>query len=159
MPHELAVITPNDFDVVCTRIFDAPMHLVFDCHTRPALVKRWLLGPPGWSMPVCEIDLRVGGRFRYVWRNDESSRQFALAGAYREIAAPARLVCTEAFEDGDMPEALTTTVFTEAGGKTTMTLTISYASRALRDAALATGMTGGMAQSYERLDGVLASAN
>ncbi len=158
MPHELAVATPNDFDVVCTRIFDAPAALVFDCHTRPALVRRWLLGPPGWSMPVCEIDLRVGGRFRYVWRNDESGKEFSLVGSYREIAAPVRLVCTEAFEGEDMAEALTTTVFAEKDGRTTMTLTISYASRAVRDAALATGMTGGMAQSYERLDGVLGEA-
>jgi uncharacterized protein YndB with AHSA1/START domain len=159
MPRELNVTTPNDFDVVCTRIFDAPARLVFDCHTQPALVKRWLLGPPGWSMPVCEIDLRVGGRFRYVWRNDAGGKEFALAGSYREIAPPTRLVCTETFEDGDMPEALTTSDFAEVGGRTTMTLTISYASRALRDAALATGMTGGMAQSYDRLDGVLASAD
>jgi uncharacterized protein YndB with AHSA1/START domain len=156
--HELDVRTPNDFDVVCTRVFDAPARLVFDCHTRPALVKRWLLGPPGWSMPLCDIDLRVGGRFRYLWRNDESGREFALGGAYREIEAPTRIACTEAFEGGDMPAALTTTVFAEEGGRTTMTLTISYASRALRDAALATGMTGGMGQSYDRLDGVLAAA-
>jgi len=157
MPQELVVATPNDFDVVCTRVFAAPARLVFDCHTRPELVRRWLLGPPGWSMPVCEIDLRPGGRFRYLWRNDETGKEFALGGTYREIEAPRRLVCTEAFEDGDMPEALTTTVFTESDGRTTMTLTISYASRAHRDAALATGMTGGMGQSYDRLDGVLAS--
>ena len=157
MAHELDVKTPNDFDVVCTRVFAAPARLVFDCHTKPALVKRWLLGPPGWSMPVCDIDLRVGGRFRYVWRNDENGKEFALGGAYREIEAPTRIACTEAFEDGDMPEALTTTVFAESAGRTTMTLTISYASRAVRDAALATGMTGGMAQSYDRLDALLVS--
>ena len=155
MPRELEVATPNDFDVVCTRVFDAPARHVFDCHTRPTLVKRWLLGPPGWSMPVCEIDLRVGGTFRYVWRNDDSGKEFGLVGRYREIAAPVRLVCTEAFEGEDMPEALTTTVFAEEAGRTTMTLTISYPSRAIRDAALATGMTGGMGQSYDRLDGVL----
>ena len=87
MARELEVATPNDFDVVCTRVFDAPARLVFDCHTRPALVKRWLLGPPGWSMPVCEIDLRVGGRFRYVWRNDESGREF---GAQRHLSRDRR---------------------------------------------------------------------
>jgi uncharacterized protein YndB with AHSA1/START domain len=157
MPHELDVKTPNDFDVVCTRMFDAPLALVFDCHTRPALVKRWLLGPPGWSMPVCEIDLRVGGRFRYVWRNDDSGKEFALNGTFRDIAAPQRIVHAEAFEGVDMAEALVTTHFAEAGGRTTMTLTISYASRAIRDAALATGMTGGMAQSYDKLDMLLAA--
>ena len=157
MPHELDVKTPNDFDVVCTRAFDAPVALVFDCHTRPELVKRWLLGPPGWSMPVCEIDLRVGGRFRYVWRNDENGREFALVGTYREIVPPERIVHVEAFAGEEMPEALVTTLFAEAGGRTMMTLTISYASRAVRDAALATGMTGGMGQSYDRLDALLAS--
>ncbi len=155
MPGELTVATPNDFDVVCTRIFDAPMRLVFDCHTRPALVKRWLLGPPGWSMPVCEIDLRPGGRFRYLWRNDESGKEFALNGTYREIVAPARIVHLESFEGEDMPKALVTTVLAERDGRTIMTLTISYPSRAIRDAALATGMTGGMAESYDRLDGML----
>jgi uncharacterized protein YndB with AHSA1/START domain len=155
MPRELTVATPNDFDVVCTRVFEAPAALVFDCHTKPALVKRWLLGPPGWSMPVCEIDLKVGGRFRYVWRNDENGRKFALNGTYREIERPTRIVSTESFEGDDMPEALGTTVFVEEAGRTTMTLTISYPSHAVRDAALATGMTGGMAQSYDRLDGVL----
>ena len=158
MPHALDVTTPNDFDVVCTRVFDAPARLVFDCHTKPALVSRWLLGPPGWSMPVCEIDLRVGGRYRYVWRNDAEGKEFGLTGIYREIDAPRRVVHTEAFEGADMPQALTTTVFAEAAGRTTMTLTISYASRAERDAAIATGMTGGMGQSYDRLDALLASA-
>jgi uncharacterized protein YndB with AHSA1/START domain len=158
MPRELHVTTPNDFDVVCTRVFDAPVALVFACHTRPELVRRWLLGPPGWSMPECEIDLRVGGRFRYVWRNDESGNAFALNGTYRQIDRPGRIVHAEAFEGVDMPEALVTTLFAEEAGRTTMTLTISFASRALREAALATGMTGGMAQSYDRLDGVLASS-
>ena len=154
--HELHVATPNDTDVVCTRAFDAPRALLFDCHTKPELVRRWLLGPPGWSMPVCEIDLRVGGRFRYVWRNDENGKEFGLGGTYREIAAPERIVHDEAFEGGEMAEAHITTLFAEDGGRTTMTLTIGFASREARDAALATGMTGGMAQSYDRLDGVLA---
>ena len=158
MARELEVATPNDFDVVCTRVFDAPARLVFDCHTKPELVSRWLLGPPGWSMPVCEIDLRVGGRFRYVWRNDESGKEFGVIGSYREIAAPTRIVHLESFQGEDMPEALVTTLFAEENGRTTMTLTISYASRAVRDAALATGMTGGMAQSYDRLDAMLGEA-
>ncbi len=157
MPHELEVTTPNDFDVVCTRHFDAPVAIVFDCHTKPALVQRWLLGPPGWSMPVCEIDLTVGGGFRYLWRNDEIGQEFALAGTYREIVAPTRIVHAEAFEGVEMPQALVTTVFAGKAGRTAMTLTISYPSRALRDAAIATGMTGGMGQSYDRLDTLLAA--
>ncbi len=158
MPQELSITTPNEFDLVCTRIFDAPRALIFDCHTKPALVGRWLLGPPGWTMPVCEIDLTVGGGFRYVWRNDYSGMQFALNGTYREIDPPGRIVHHETFEGVEMPEALVTTRFAEAGGRTTMTLTVSYASRALRDAAIATGMTSGMSQSYDRLEGMLGEA-
>ena len=157
MPHTLDVATPNDFDVVCTRAFDAPARLVFDCHTKPELVSRWLLGPPGWSMPVCEIDLRVGGCYRYVWRNDAEGREFGLTGIYREIEAPRRVVHTEAFDGNPEGEALITTIFAEDSGRTTMTLTISYPTRAIRDAALATGMTGGMSQSYDRLDALLAA--
>ena len=158
MPHELEVTTPNACDLVVTRVFAAPASLVFDCHTKPELVGRWLLGPPGWTMPVCDIDFRVGGRFRYAWRNDYSGMEFAQSGTYREIEPPHRIVHHETFDGVEMPGALVITHFAEAGGGTTVTLTVSYASRALRDAALATGMTGGMSQSYDRLDGVLGAA-
>ncbi len=152
MPAPLAVSTPNDFEVVVTRTFDAPRKLVFDCHTKPELVRRWLLGPPGWSLPVCEIDLRVGGRFRYVWRSDAGGSEFSMTGTYREIVAPERTIHTEAFEGTDMGEALVTTVFAETGDRTMMTMTISYPSREVRDAAIATGMTEGMEMSYARLE-------
>jgi uncharacterized protein YndB with AHSA1/START domain len=151
MPAAVKVATPNDREIVVRRAFDAPRALVFAAHTEPALVKRWLLGPPGWTMPVCEIDLRVGGRFRYVWAHPQQA-SFEISGVYREIAAPERIVHTELFNGG---EALTTTRFAERNGRTTLTFSMRFPSQAARDAALATGMTDGMEQSYQRLDALL----
>src|SRR5207247_8670465 len=99
----LQLTTPSDREIAMTRVFDAPRKLVFDAHTKPELVKRWLLGPPGWSMPVCEIDLRVGGRFRYVWRRDNDGTQMGMGGVYREIVAPERIVNTEKFDEAWYP--------------------------------------------------------
>jgi uncharacterized protein YndB with AHSA1/START domain len=113
------VSTPGDREVVVTRVFDAPRELVFDAFTKPELVKRWLLGPPGISMPVCDIDLRVGGRFRYVWRLPNGN-DMGMGGVFREIVRPERLVHTELFdEDWTGGETLTTTTFAEKRGKTT----------------------------------------
>ena len=153
----LSVETPGDREAVITRAFDAPRELVFAAHTRPELVKRWLLGPPGWTMPVCDIDLRVGGKFRYVWRH-EDGREMGVGGIFRELVPPQRIVHAELFdEDWTGGETLVTTVFVERGGKTTLTMTIVYASREAREGALRTGMTDGMAQSYDKLDTLLAS--
>lgn len=141
-----------------TRVFDAPRNLVFDCHTKPELVKRWLLGPPGWTMPVCEIDLRVGGKFRYEWQNVDG-RKMGMGGVYREIVSPQRLVHTELFdEDWTGGETLGTLVLTEDGGKTTLTQTVLYSSKQARDGALGTGMMDGMEAGYARLDELLAAA-
>ena len=153
----MQVTTSGDSEVVVSRVFDAPRALVFDCFTKPELVPRWLLGPPGWTMPVCEIDLRVGGAYRYVWRNPERG-DMGVSGTFRELKPPERIVHTELFdEDWSKGGAVVTTVFTEAGGETTVTMTIRFTSAEAREAALATGMTRGMAQSYDRLDEVLAS--
>ena len=158
MTDTLQVSKSGDREVVIARAFDAPRKLVFDAFTKPELVKRWLLGPPGWSMPVCDIDLKVGGRFRYVWRNEARGKDMGVGGAYRELVPPERIVHTELFdEDWTGGETLVTTMFTEEGGKTTATMTVRYASSAAREAALGTGMTRGMAESYERLAEVLAS--
>src|ERR1700740_2690854 len=94
----LTLTTPTEREIAMTRVFDAPRRLVFDAMTRPELVKRWLLGPPGWSMPVCEIDLRVGGTYRYVWRGADGT-EMGMRGVYREIAPPERLVATESFDE------------------------------------------------------------
>ena len=153
---KLQVTTPSDREVLITRSFDAPRSLVFDCNTKPELVRRWLLGPPGWTMPVCDIDLRVGGKYRYVWRN-ESGGDMGMGGTFREIVVPERLVANELFdEDWTGGETRVTTVFTERGGKTTVTTTVLYASKEARDSALKTGMTEGMDAGYQRLDELLA---
>lgn len=146
----------SDTEIRFSRPFDAPPALVWDCHTKPELVRRWMLGPPGWTMPVCEIDLRVGGRYRYVWR--KTGTDMGMGGVYRDVAAPERLVATEKF-DGDImgPETLVTQLFVDDGaGGTSMTMHILYSSKAHRDHAFDTGMTGGMEQSYERVDLILA---
>jgi uncharacterized protein YndB with AHSA1/START domain len=154
----LKLTTRGDREIILTRVFDAPRHLVFDAFTKPALVKQWLLGPPGWSMPVCEIDLRVGGGYRYVWREDSGGAQMGVRGVFREIVAPERVVCTEVFDEAWYPgEGLNTTTLVEHAGKTTLTLALLYQSREARDAVLKTPMEKGVAMSYDRLADLLAS--
>jgi len=154
----LKLTTQGDREIVMTRALDAPRRLAFDAFTKPELVKQWLLGPPGWSMPICEIDLRVGGAYRYVWRRDSDGSEMGMGGVYREIAAPERLVATEKFEQPWYPgEAVGTTVLVEQGGKTTITQTVLYQSQEARDAVLKSGMERGVAASYDRLAELLAS--
>jgi uncharacterized protein YndB with AHSA1/START domain len=148
----------GDREIVVTRVFDAPRQLVFDAYTKPELVKTWLLGPDGWSMPVCEIDLRVGGKYRYVWKNDIDGREMGMGGVYREVAAPEKIVATEVFDEAWYPgEAVDTIVLTERDGKTTLAQTILYNSRETRDAVLKSPMQTGMAASYDRLERFLPS--
>jgi uncharacterized protein YndB with AHSA1/START domain len=117
-----------------------------------------LLGPDGWSMPVCEIDLRVGGKYRYVWKNDIDGREMGMGGVYREVAAPEKIVATEVFDEAWYPgEAVDTIVLTERDGKTTLAQTILYNSRETRDAVLKSPMQTGMAASYDRLEKFLPS--
>ena len=152
------ITTPSDREIAMTRSFDAPRHLVFDALTKPELVKRWLLGPAGWSMPGCEIDLQVGGAYRYLWRRDKDGSEMGMGGVFREIARPERLVATEKFDEAWYPgEALTTTTLVEQDGKTTLTQTMLYQSREIRDGVLESGMESGVAASYDRLAELLAS--
>jgi len=154
----LKLTTRGDRELLMTRDFDAPRRLVFDAFTKPELVKQWLLGPPGWTMPVCEIDLRVGGVYRYVWRRDSDGTKMGMGGVYREIAAPERLVSTEVFDEAWYPgEAVGTLVLSEQGGITTVTQTVLYQSREARDAVLKSGMEKGVAASYDRLAELLTS--
>ena len=151
MNDSLKVTTPSDREIVITRLFDAPRTLVFDCMSKPELVKKWLLGPPGWTMPVCEIDLRVGGRYRYVWRGPDGA-EMGMGGVYREIVRPERIVQTELFDqDWTGGETLGTAHLTERDSRTTLTITVLYSSKEARDGALRTGMTEGMAAGYDRL--------
>jgi uncharacterized protein YndB with AHSA1/START domain len=153
----LQVATPTEREILMTRVFDAPRRLVFDALTKPELLKRWLLGPPGWSMPVCKVDLKVGGAYRYVWRNTKGT-EMGMGGVFREVVPPERLVATELFDESWYPgEALDTSVLVEQGGKTTLTLTVLYESREARDTALKSDMEQGVAASYNRLAELLAS--
>ncbi len=153
----LKLATRGDREIVMTRVFDCPRSLVWDAFTKPELVRRWLLGPPDWTMPVCEIDFRVGGRYRYVWRNG-AGIEMGMGGVYREIAAPERIVTTEKFDQPWYPgEAVGTLVLLEHSGTTTLTQTLLYESREAREAVLKSGMETGVAASYDRLEDVLLS--
>ena len=162
MTMEKAQVTlPSDREVKVTRSFRAARPLVYRAFTEPALVQRWLLGPPGWSMPVCEMDVRVGGRYRWRWRSNTDASEFGFTGTFREVQPPWKLVHSEAFDPGTVgggypgSEALVTVTFTERDGITTMTSLIDFGSKETRDAAIATGMTDGMEQSYQLLDELL----
>ena len=152
----LQITTPSEREIAMTRVFDAPRTLVFDAHTKPELVRRWMLGPPGWSMPVCEIDLRVGGKYRYVWRHDRDGTMMGMGGVYREIHPPERLVATEKFDESWYPgEAVDTIVLVEQGGRTMLTQTMLYESREARDAVLKSPMEQGVAAGFDRLADLL----
>lgn len=142
--------TPSDREIVATRVFDAPRKLVWEAHSSPEHVPHWMLGPEGWTMPVCEIDLRPGGEWHFVWRQPDGT-EMDMRGVYKEIAPPERLVHTEAW-GGDWPETLNTLVLTEEDGKTTLVATVLYPSKEARDRALGTGMKEGWSASYDRLD-------
>jgi uncharacterized protein YndB with AHSA1/START domain len=154
MRNTLEVTQPSDLEVEVTREFDAPRSLIWDAHTKPELVKRWMGGTEGWSMPVCEIDLRVGGRYAYRWRNDADGTEIGFTGEFKEVAAPNRLVHTERwdYEPADVGESLNTMTLTERNGRTRLTYRMRYPSKEIRDKAFGTGMTDGMATSYDRLE-------
>lgn len=151
MTSGTTVTTPTDREVVITRVFDAPRHLVWRAMSEPALVKRWLLGPPGWTMPECENDLRVGGAYRHVWRNPKGG-EMTLHGTYSEVDPPNRCTRTEIFQFGPQTvEQLATAVLTEQDGQTTLTITVLFPSKEARDASIAHGMERGVRASHDRL--------
>jgi uncharacterized protein YndB with AHSA1/START domain len=153
----LQVTMPSEREIEMTRVFDAPRDLVFDAWTRPELLKRWLGVRAGWTMEVCEVDLKVGGDYRYVWRGPDGA-EMGMGGVYREIVAPERLVATESFDEPWYPgEALDTLVLVEHDDKTRATTTVLYESQEIRDAVLESGMTRGVGESYDVLDEYLAS--
>lgn len=151
-PGTLQVAARGESEIVMTRTFDAPRRMVFDALTKPELVPRWLLGPTGWTMPVCEIDLREGGSYRYVWRRSTTGAEMGVRGVFRRIDSPERLEHTETFDEAWYPgEALVTLVLEESAGKTMLTVTMGYESREARDGVLKSGMESGVAESYDRL--------
>ena len=152
----MKLTTRGDREIVITRVFDAPRRLVFDAFTKPELVRQWLLGPPGWAMVVCEVAVKVGDRYRYVWRH-ENGAEMGMGGVLREIEPPQRIVATEKFDQSWYPgEAVGTIILVEQDEKTTLTQTIVYESREARDIVLKSPMEQGVAASYNRLADVLA---
>jgi uncharacterized protein YndB with AHSA1/START domain len=145
------VTKPSDQEIRMTRLFDAPRRLVFEAMSKPEHVERWWgrLGE-GYSVPVCEIDLRPGGRWRFVNRHPHGEAAFH--GEYREIAPPSRIVFTEIFEDFPDSVSIVTAELTEEGGKTRLTATVRYPSLEVRDMVLGSGMASGAAISYDRLE-------
>ena len=151
----LTVTTPSDREIVITRQFDAPRHLVFACYTQPALIRRWLNGAPGWTMPVCEFEPRVGGKYRYEWKSPDGY-VMAMSGVIREIEPVERIVSAEIFvEDWTGGETVSTILLEEVNQQTTLINTIVYSSKEARDGALATPMADGMEYGYSHLDGLL----
>ena len=150
-PGSLKITTPSDREIAMTRVFDAPRRLVYDAYTKPELLKRWLGVHNGWVLAVCEIDLKVGGAYRYVWRGPDGM-EMGMRGVYQELIPSERVVATEKF---DQPwyegEAVGTVTFDEQDGKTTLTMTIRYASKDVRDAVLASPMEQGVAAGFDKL--------
>ncbi len=156
------VSLPSDTEVRVTRDFKASRELVWQAHTEPKLFQRWIGGYPGWSMPVCEMDVRPGGKYRWYWRFDEEGKEFGFHGEYREVAAPGILVQAEYYDPGDfggpmVPNnlAIIRTTFSEENGVSTLVTLMAYGSKEARDAAVSSGMTDGMETSYGRLEKVL----
>jgi len=149
------ITTPAPREVVVKREFDAPRGLVFDALTKPELLRRWY-GPQGWTLVVCEVDLVVGGKWRFVLHrpNGKAVGQF---GVYREIVPGERIVNTEEWEDWDAGETMVTTLLVESGGRTTFTSTIVFPSEAVRDTVLKSGLEHGVKELYGKLDELLAS--
>ena len=147
------VTTPSDREIRLTRLFDAPRRLVFEAMSKPEHIKQWWgnLGE-GYSVPVCEVDLRVGGKWRFVNRHPQGDAEFY--GVYREINPPGRIVFTEIYAPFPDAPSVVTSILTEEDGKTRLNVTSKYPSKMVRDMVLSTGMEKGAAISYDRLDEV-----
>jgi uncharacterized protein YndB with AHSA1/START domain len=158
----LKIETRGDREIVMTRVFDAARKHVFDALTKPELLKRWLYGPEGWTLAVCEIDLRVGGAYRYLWRGpggieipscpSHAATVMGMRGVFKEVVPPDRLVATGKFDEAWYPgEEVSTWVLVEKAGKTTLTQTVRYDSREARDIVMKSPMEEGVTVGYDRL--------
>jgi uncharacterized protein YndB with AHSA1/START domain len=166
--RKLVVDSVGEREILMTRAVAAPRHLVFDAWTKPEQVSKWLLGPEGWTMPYCTIDLRVGGAYRYLLVHATQPRRLGMSGVYKEIVAPERLVSTESMDHGESEdvakstkmfpgEAINTLTLVEKGGVTTMKLHSLYPSREARDGMLASGMEKGVVASFDRLEAMVSA--
>lgn len=161
MPKPADVTLPSDREVRVTRTFNAPRQLVWDAHTKPELVRKWQ-GYDDWAMPVCEMDVRVGGKYRWEWKNRADGTQFGFVGTFSEVDRPSTIVHEQYFHPGDtefaMPVGEPCIVSLELGeqrGVTTLVCNLMFESKEARDGAMSTGMTDGMEYSYTRLDDML----
>ena len=170
MKHALKVTTPTNREIVMTRDFDAPRRLVWEAMTQPELMKRWMFTPPHWSWAKCDMDVRVGGKFRWVWNAPDGRVAMTISGEHREVTPPAKIVHTELMEmgpgagpcgpegaDADPWELLATIELTEQAGRTRLVMTLLFPSKEARDGAAASGMEHGVAAGYDKLDDMLAS--
>lgn len=162
MPKPAEVSLPTDREVRVVRSFNAPRQLVWDAHTKPELVPKWQ-GYDGWDMPLCDMDVRVGGKYKWQWRNLEDGKKFGFFGTFTEVDRPSRIVHEQYYDPGEMnfamPEAdpcVVSLELSEQNGVTTLVCTLKFASKEARDGAISTGMTDGMEHSYTRLDDVIA---
>lgn len=164
MPRPAEVAFPSDRDVRVTRTFEAPRQLVWDAHTRPELVRQWQ-GYGGWDMPVCDMDVRVGGTYKWRWRNLEDGGQFGFFGTFTTVDRPSKLVHEQYFDPGNMDLAMpagdpciVSLELSEQNGVTTLVCNLTFASKEARENAVSTGMTDGMEHSYTRLDDMFTAA-
>lgn len=164
----LKVTTPTDTTIVMTRTFNAPRPLVWDAMTNPDLVQRWMFCPPGWSWAECEMDVRVGGTYRWAWNGPDGQVALTIRGVHREVNPPSKIVHTERMEmgagaggcgpeggSGEPWELLATLELAERNGVTFMTMTLAFGTKEARDGALASGMEQGMEMGYQQLDAML----
>lgn len=159
-PATLNITTPTDTTIVLTRAFNAPRRLVWDAMTRPELMRKWMFTPPGWTWAVCEMDVRVGGKYHWAWNGPDGKIALTISGVHKEVVPPERIVHTEVMEMGDcgpLGELLATIELVEKGGVTHMTMTLAFDSKQARDGAIASGMAQGMEAGYAALDAMLAS--
>ena len=165
MPKPAEVTLPSDREVRVTRTFNAPRQLVWDAHTKPELVRKWQAGYDGWDMQVCDMDVRVGGKYKWQWRSREDGKQFGFFGTFTEVNGPSKIVYEEYYDPGDMDFAMAagdpcivSLELSEQNGVTTLVCNMTFASKEARDCAVSTGMTDGMEQSFQKLDELLAAA-
>ena len=154
---KVTVEAKGDKELVISRAFNAPRDLVFNAYTECKYLKRWLAGAEGWSLDVCDVDLKVGGKYRWVWKKGEI--KMGAGGEYREISRPDRIVFTEQFDDPWYAgEAISTLTLDESDGVTTLTNTMLYVSKDARDTVLQSPMESGLSLSYDRLEELLAES-
>lgn len=165
MPKPAEVALPSDRQVRVVRTFNAPRRLVWEAHTKPELMQKWCFGYEGWTLPICEMDVREGGKYRWRWRSDKDGSEFGFYGTFSEVEAPSQLAHDQYFDPGDMDytmpvgdPCLITLELSEANGVTTLTNTMTFVSKEARDQALSTGMTDGMEVGYARIDDMFKKA-